>query len=83
MVIKVERLIGKNIKRIRTIKGFTQSYVADQLGYKSSTIISEIESGKKGFDADRVPKLAAILDVKIEELFQNDIHEKRIHKNTA
>lgn len=74
----VKRLVGKNIKRIRNIKGFTQSYVTQRLGYKSPSILCEIESGKKGFDADKIPLLASILEVEIVELYEDDIHNMRI-----
>jgi transcriptional regulator with XRE-family HTH domain len=39
------------------------------LGYKSSSILSEIESGKKGLDAEKIPLLAEILGVSFDELF--------------
>ncbi|WP_117161259.1 helix-turn-helix domain-containing protein [Paraliobacillus sp. X-1268] len=61
--------IGEQIKRIRKEKGLTQSYVSKLLGYKSASMLSEIESGKKGLDATKIPLLAEILTVEINELF--------------
>lgn len=85
VVNKVKKLIGKNIKKYRNIKGFTQSYVSKKLGYKSSSILSEIESGKKGIDADKVPSVARILDVNIECLFEDEeeSHDLRTVIQTA
>ena len=37
--------IGKNIKTARTLKGYTQEYVAEKLN-KSVNFISLVESGK-------------------------------------
>lgn len=61
--------IGKNIKKIREQKGLTQIFLAKELGYNSSSSISEIESGKKGLDAHQIPLLAKILNVNIEDIF--------------
>ncbi|TRM08774.1 helix-turn-helix transcriptional regulator [Lentibacillus cibarius] len=63
------KIIGKRIKEIRKQKGLTQQYVATKLGYRHSSMLSEIESGKKGLDANKVPLVAEILEVEINELF--------------
>lgn len=69
MVKEILNNLGINIKNIREQKGFTQSYVSEKLGYKSPSIISEIEKNKKGIDARKIPSLATILGVSIEEIF--------------
>ncbi|AEH47106.1 helix-turn-helix domain-containing protein [Parageobacillus thermoglucosidasius] len=80
----MKRQIGERIKEIRIKKGLTQSYVAKELGYKSPSMLSEIEAGKKGIDADKIPLLAKILDVDINELFfKEKIHEMRIFNHSA
>ncbi|MGG0718370.1 helix-turn-helix transcriptional regulator [Robertmurraya massiliosenegalensis] len=65
----MQNKFGNNIKEIRSSKGLTQAYVSRKLGYKSTSMLSEIESGKKGLDAEKVPLLAEILGVQINELF--------------
>lgn len=65
----MQNKLGINIKEIRNSKGLTQLYVSKKLGYKSTSMLSEIESGKKGLDAEKVPLLAEILGVSINELF--------------
>ena len=67
----MKKVLGDNIKEIREQKGITQAYVSTKLGYKSSSMLSEIESGKKGLDAEKIPLLANILGVSINELFFN------------
>jgi transcriptional regulator with XRE-family HTH domain len=69
--------LGERIKHLRLKKGLTQSFVARELGYKHSSILCEIESGKKGISADKLPKVAKILGVDINSLF----FEKKVHKS--
>ncbi|MCX8046215.1 MAG: helix-turn-helix domain-containing protein [Anoxybacillus gonensis] len=74
----MKRKLGERIKEIRVQKGLTQSFVAKELGYKSPSMLSEIESGKKGIDAEKIPLLANILGVDINEIFFNEkIHNLR------
>jgi repressor LexA len=78
-VKKLKKKLGEKIKEIREKKGLTQAYVSSKLGYKSSSMLSEIESGKKGLDAEKVPLLADILGVPIDKLFfDQKVHITRI-----
>ncbi|HHY72248.1 MAG TPA: helix-turn-helix transcriptional regulator [Bacillus bacterium] len=79
----MKRLIGKNIKKYRNIKGFTQAFVSKELGYKSSSTICEIENGKKGVDADNVPRIAKILCVNIENLFDDEDDNHILRKGNS
>lgn len=65
----MNKAIGKRIRKIRKEKGMTQVHLSKKLGYKSQSALSEIESGKKGLDADKVPLVAEILGVEISSLF--------------
>ena len=70
--------VGFRIKQLRIAKGLTQSYVAKQLGYKHSSILSEIESGKKGISAEKLSDVAKVLGVDVNALyFEDDIHKLR------
>lgn len=69
MVIILKDSLGFRIRQLRIEKGLTQSFVAKQLGYKHSSILSEIESGKKGINAEKLPKVAKILGVDVNSLF--------------
>ncbi|MEH7126002.1 helix-turn-helix transcriptional regulator [Bacillus sp. JJ1773] len=76
------KVLGTNIKEIREFRGLTQIYVSRELGYKSPSMLSEIESGKKGLDAEKIPQLAEILNVSINQIFFGiNIHELRIKCN--
>lgn len=61
--------IGERIRKIREEKGITQKFVADKLGYKNSSTLCAIESGKKELPSKKVPILAEVLDISIEEIF--------------
>ncbi|MED0681435.1 helix-turn-helix transcriptional regulator [Aneurinibacillus thermoaerophilus] len=77
---KLSKIIGKRIRKIRLEKGMTQVHLSKRLGYKSPSILSEIESGKKGFDADKVPLVAEILGVEVNALFfDEEILDSRIN----
>lgn len=65
----MSKVVGKMIRKIRIEKGMTQVHLSKKLGYKSPSILSEIESGKKGVDADKVPLIAEILGVEVAALF--------------
>lgn len=65
----MSKSIGKRIKKLRLEKGITQIYLSKKLGYKSPSILSEIEAGKKGLDADKVPLIAEVLGVPVDVLF--------------
>lgn len=61
--------LGFRIKQLRLAKGLTQSYVAKQLGYKHSSIISEIEAGKKGISAEKLSTVAKVLGVDVNSFY--------------
>jgi len=65
-------LIGKNVKRIREEKGFSQRSLSLEIGQESTTIISQAELGKhKHFNIEQLYKISRILDVDICEFFKN------------
>ncbi|MGM0748750.1 MAG: helix-turn-helix domain-containing protein [Bacillota bacterium] len=68
--------IGARIRVIRTQKGFSQEYVAKKIGYKHSSTLSEIESGKKGLNSNKIPIVAEVLGVDINDLF----FDQYVHK---
>jgi len=65
----LKEILGSRIRELRKEKGLTQFYLAIELGYKHSSIISEIESGKKSLNAEKLPTVAKALDVEINKLF--------------
>jgi transcriptional regulator with XRE-family HTH domain len=80
----LEENLGFRIKELRIKKGLTQVDFAKRLGYKHPSIISEIESGKKGLSANKLPVVANVLGVDINSLFFTKIvHKMRTNANSA
>ena len=63
-------LVGKNIKKYRKIKGYTQQELADKIGY-SVGFISNIESKSylQTFSLDTLYLISQKLDINIKQLF--------------
>ncbi len=59
--------IGRNIRRIREIKNYTQEAVADMIGL-SVTAYGDIERGKSDVNFARLADIAKALDVKEEDI---------------
>ena len=59
---------GKNLRRLRISKGFTQEFLANEIGVEISQI-SRIERGIINTSVANASRIAKILDVKISELF--------------
>jgi transcriptional regulator with XRE-family HTH domain len=55
------QLIGKKIKEVREIKGWSQKKLANAIGFESSTAISLIESGDRRVAIEDLEKIASVL----------------------
>lgn len=62
----------KKIKKLRKDKKISQKELAKKLGYKSGTGYHYIETGKRNIKAETLAKIAQILNVPIEELYDNE-----------
>jgi transcriptional regulator with XRE-family HTH domain len=62
-------LLSKNIKRFRNRIGLSQLNLALELGI-STTLLSDIETGKKWVSAQTLSRLAKALKIEIYELFK-------------
>ena len=59
-------LIGKNVKRIREEKGFSQRALSLAIGQESTSIISQAELGKKKhFNIEQLYKISKALNCDI------------------
>jgi transcriptional regulator with XRE-family HTH domain len=75
--------IGRKIKSFRTLKGFTQEDLAEQLGI-SKTSVQDIENGKTDLNFTRLQQIADQLNATLVELIgigEGDF--VYIHKNTG
>jgi transcriptional regulator with XRE-family HTH domain len=76
--------LGERIKELRLQKRLTQANFAKEIGYKHPSTISEIESGKKGISAEKIPEIAKVLGVDINSLFfEQKVHISRTKTNSA
>ncbi len=66
--MNIKKLLGKRIKEFRKSKGFTQEYVAEQIGIES-TSISNIENGKYYPTAENLERIIKVLNVSPQDLF--------------
>ena len=67
----VRVLLARNMKRCREILGLSQMKLADRVGC-STTLIGNIEIGKRFPSAENLNKIAAALDIPPSELFAEE-----------
>ena len=70
-VLELHKLIGKNVKRIRMEKKFSQRSLSLSIGQESTTVVSQAELGKvKHFNVEQLYKISKVLGVDICEFFK-------------
>ena len=62
---------GKNLQKYRKYRGLTQEKLAELIGV-DVTSISSIETGKYFPSADNLSKLAMVLQIRLNDLFEFD-----------
>ena len=62
------KLLSRNMKKYRQILGISQVALAEKVGC-STTLIGNIEIGKRFPSADNINRIAKALQVKISDLF--------------
>lgn len=72
-------MIGEKIRKIRTIKGYSQDYVSSKLNI-SQAAYSEIENGKTNINIERLKDIAKVFEVDVNDLLSFD--ENQIYNNT-
>lgn len=75
----LNEVVGKNIKKLRELKGFSQDAVEIELDISHPTY-SRIENGVGKIDLDRVEKIAAFLGVDVPTLL--NFSEKDSYKSS-
>lgn len=82
----IKKELGKQIKRMRTAKGYTQEELSEMVDI-SQRALSSIELGNNFATAETIDKLLKAFDVTVEELFATNylketaILLKMINKN--
>lgn len=68
----IHRLVGANVKRIRSEKSISQLKLSHAMGYNSVSLVScaEIYHNKIHFNIEHLAKISYLLDVNICEFFK-------------
>ena len=69
--------VGKEIKRVRKERGWTQAYLAEMVDV-SNQYISAIENASKGVSLQVVFDIAEVLDVSLDVLFGTGMRERSV-----
>ncbi len=76
---KIRKMIGEKIRKIRTIKGFSQDYVSNILNI-SQAAYSDIENNKSKINLERIQEIANVFELDINDLISFD--ENQVFNNT-
>ena len=68
----IYKIVSKNIKKYRRLKGLTQEGLADLIPYSYSTVISIEGNYRNNFSLAVVNSIANALDIKVYLLFIDD-----------
>ncbi|HUH50562.1 MAG TPA: helix-turn-helix transcriptional regulator [Flavobacterium sp.] len=60
-------MLGNKIRKIRTLKGYSQEYISDKLKISQSAY-SDIETNKSKLDIIRIKQIANVLEVDFSDL---------------
>jgi transcriptional regulator with XRE-family HTH domain len=77
--MKIRKMIGEKIRKIRTIKGFSQDYVANLLNI-SQAAYSDIETNRSKVNFERIQEIANIFKLDVNDLIAFD--ENQVFNNT-
>lgn len=67
---EARKIFGKNLKRLRLARGFSQEELAKMVGYTNRSSINKIEIGRSGIPSSKVNELARVLGVSPLDLFR-------------
>jgi len=73
----LSKYFSTNLKYLRTKAGLEQMDLADMLGYKSSSGVSEWENGKRIPSSGTLSDIAGILKVTIDDLMNVDLSPRK------
>jgi len=71
------RQIGRNVKKQRELKGYSQLSLSQALGHRSVGLVSQAELylKKQHFNLEHLYKIAYILECKLETLIQRNFYD--------
>lgn len=65
--MRLAEIFGRNVRKARLAKGWSQEHLAFEAGLQRS-YISELETGKRNPTLDVVEAIARVLEVKVADL---------------
>jgi transcriptional regulator with XRE-family HTH domain len=63
---------GEKIRKVRDLRGYSQEYMAEQLGMSSQKQYGRYETGETKLDMDHLEAIAKVLDMSVPELLSFD-----------
>lgn len=70
--------LSENIRYLRTLKGYSQEYVASKLGYKSFTTIQKWESGVSEPPVKKLQELSKLFGVDMDDMNNKQLSSSAI-----
>lgn len=67
--------LGDNIRYLRIKHGYSQDYIAEQLGYKSYTTIQKWESGVSEPPVKKLKELSVLLNADMNDMTNKDLQD--------
>lgn len=74
---------GDKIRKVRTLRGYSQQYMADQLGLNSQKQYGRYETGETKLDLEILEAIAKVLDMRVADLLSFDEKVFFAHCNQA
>lgn len=75
--MEVSKLVGEKMRVYRSIKNYTQEYMADQIKVSQSTY-AKLENGQTFLTVERLLEVATVLDVSVYELLPENLKKKAV-----
>lgn len=72
----IKHKIGKRIKGLRTLRGYSQEELAD-LAKVDRTYVNSVENGKRNISIINIEKIANALDCSLQEFFSSDFFNNK------
>lgn len=75
----IKQKIGKRIKELRVMKGFSQEELAARVDI-DRTYVNSVENGKRNISIVNIEKIVNALGFSFNEFFRSDLFSKKIGK---
>lgn len=73
-----KKLFGRNVRKIRELRGMSQEELAHKMGFKSRSSINKIEIGRSSIPVEKISQLALILRVSPLDFIQDESEDLKL-----